>query len=105
MSSDPGEWIETTGIQDNHWVAQVVSSCDLTPGTTRAYETIDSCRATYVYRFEGDANAPARVHDQVHEREKAIVTVVISNLPTGDLQYLDADYVFRLLGSSGSGRD
>ena len=27
-----GEWIATTGIQDNNWTLQVISSCDLTAG-------------------------------------------------------------------------
>ena len=34
--SEPGNWIETTGIQDNDWVVQLLSPCDLTPGTTSA---------------------------------------------------------------------
>ena len=31
---------------------------------------------------------------------KASVVVAISNLPTGDLTYLDADYVFRVTNTS-----
>ena len=29
-----GDWIETDGLQDNNWTVQVISACDLTPGTT-----------------------------------------------------------------------
>ena len=32
LSSEPGNWIETNGIQDNNWVVQLLSPCDLTPG-------------------------------------------------------------------------
>jgi len=101
VSSGPGEWVETTGIQNNHWVAQVVSSCDLTPGTTNAYETIDTHAGgtTYAYRLEGNANGDITqggFSTKCLNGSKATLTVVISNLPTGDLQYLDANYVFRV---------
>ena len=32
VSSEPGNWVETTGVQDNNWVVQIIAPCDLTPG-------------------------------------------------------------------------
>jgi hypothetical protein len=83
-----------TGIQDNNWVLQIVSSCDLTPGTTSAGETEDE--AGFVYRFEGDEISQSGFSTKCMNSSKASVLVVISNLPTGNLTYLDADYTFRL---------
>ena len=94
LSSAEGEWFETTGIQDNHWILQIVSPCDLTPGTTSAGETQDE--AGFVYRFEGDDIQQAGFSTKCMNSTKASVLAVISNLPTGDLTFLDADYVFRL---------
>ena len=68
VSSPDGDWFETTGIQDNNWIVQIVSSCDLTPGTTSAGETQDA--AGFVYRFEGDEIHAERVLDQVHELDE-----------------------------------
>ncbi len=103
LSSDPGNWIETTGIQDNDWVVQLLSPCDLTPGTTSEGEIVDS-EGNHVYRFEGDS-----IHETGFNARclgsKGEVTAVISNLTGGDIQVLDADYTFTLTGSSGTGRD
>jgi hypothetical protein len=103
LSSDPGNWIETTGIQDNDWVVQLLSPCDLTPGTTSEGEIVDS-EGNHVYRFEGDS-----IHETGFNARclgsKGEVTAVISNLTGGDIQVLDADYTFTLTGSSGKGRD
>jgi hypothetical protein len=98
LSSEPGNWIETNGLQDNDWVVQLLSPCDLTPGTTSAGEIVDS-EGNHVYRFEGDS---------IHQTgfvttclgSKGEVTAVISNLTGGDIQVLDADYTFRLTGSA-----
>ena len=46
-------WIETDGVQDNDWAWQIISSCDLTPGTTSPGEVTDGA-GNYVYRFDGD---------------------------------------------------
>ncbi len=80
VSSPDGDWFETSGIQDNNWIAQIVSSCDLTPGTTSAGETQDA--AGFVYRFEGDEIAPGGFSTKCMNSTKASVLVVISNLPT-----------------------
>ena len=34
LTSDDGEWFETTGVQDNNWTVQIIASCDITPGVT-----------------------------------------------------------------------
>ena len=54
LSSEPGNWILTTGEQDNNWVVQLLSPCDLTPGRTSTGEIVDG-EGNYVYRFEGDS--------------------------------------------------
>jgi len=98
LSSEPGNWIETTGIQDNNWVVQVLSPCDLTPGVTSAGETVDNV-GNYVYRFEGDSLDVSGFSSTCLRATKDEVTVIISNLTGGDIQVLDAGYVFRLTGS------
>jgi hypothetical protein len=98
LSSEPGNWIETTGIQDNDWVVQVLSPCDLTPGVTSTGETVDNV-GNYVYRFEGDSLDVSGFSSTCLRATKDEVTVIISNLTGGDIQVLDADYVFRLTGS------
>ena len=104
LSSDPGNWIETNGVQDNNWVVQLLSPCDLTPGTTSEGEIVDS-EGNHVYRFEGDSIQESGFDTTCLRSTKGSVTVVISNLTSGDIQVLDADYDFRLFGSSGRGRD
>lgn len=104
LSSEPGNWIETTGIQDNNWVVQLLSPCDLTPGSMTEGEIVDD-EGSHVYRFEGDSIEESGFVTTCLRSTKGEVTVVISNLTSGDIQVLDADYRFRLLGSSGVGRD
>jgi hypothetical protein len=94
LSSAVGDWIETTGEQNNNWVLQIVSKCDLTPGVDSAFETQDP--AGFIYRFEGDDIAQAGFSTRCMNSTKDSFLVIISNLPTGDLTYLDADYTFRL---------
>ena len=94
VSSAEGDWFETTGVQDNNWIVQIVSPCDLTPGVTSAGETQDE--AGFVYRFEGDDIQQAGFSTKCLNSTKASLLAVISNLPTGDLTFLDADYTFRL---------
>jgi hypothetical protein len=101
LSSAAGNWLLTTGIQTNNWVVQVLSPCDLTPGST-ANEIVDD-EGNYVYRFAaGNDNAvsEAGFTTSCLKGTKGTFTVVISNLPTGDIQVLDADYRFRLTGST-----
>ena len=81
-------------MQDNNWVVQVISPCDLTPGVDSVGEIEDA--AAYVYRLEGDDISVGGFSTQCLNTTKNSIVVVISNLPTGDLTYLDADYVFRL---------
>ena len=101
LSSPAGDWFETTGVQDNNWTVQIVASCDLTPGITSPFEIVDGT-GNFVYRLEGDqitqgfntrcANGPNRDF-----------AVLISNLPTGDLTVLDADYTLNVT-NTGNGR-
>ena len=104
LSSDPGNWIQTNGVQENNWVVQLLSPCDLTPGGTTEGEIVDS-EGNHVYRFEGDSIHETGFDTTCLRGTKQSVTAVISNMTSGDIQVLDADYVFRLLGSSGKGRD
>jgi hypothetical protein len=52
--------------------------------------------AGFVYRFEGDEINASGFTTQCMNGTKASVLVAISNLPTGDLTTLDADYEFRV---------
>ena len=98
LSSATGEWITTTGEQNNNWVVQILSPCDLTPGVDSAFETEDA--AGFLYRFEGDDIAQSGFSTKCMRSSKASFVVAISNLPTGDLTFLDADYVFRLTNTT-----
>ena len=79
LSSEPGNWIETNGIQDNNWVVQLLSPCDLTPGTTSEGEIVDNA-GNHVYRFEGDSIHEAGFVTTCLRSTKGAVTAVISNL-------------------------
>ena len=94
VSSEPGNWVETTGEQNNNWVLQILSPCDLTPGEDSSFETVDE--AGYLYRLEGDDIQQGGFSTRCMRSTQDSFVVAISNLPTGDLTYLDADYVFRL---------
>ena len=101
LSSDPGNWILTTGIQTNNWVVQILSPCDLTPGTTSEGEIVDDA-GNYVYRFEGNSIHETGFNTTCLDNKEQI-TVVISNLTTGDIQVLDAGYLLRVTGSNKKG--
>jgi hypothetical protein len=94
LSSPAGEWIQTTGEQDNNWVFQIVAPCDLTPGVDSAGEFEDD--AGFVYRLEGDEIAASGFSTECLRSTQESLLVIISNLPTGDLTFLDAGYVFNL---------
>ncbi len=94
LSSEAGNWFETSGEQDNNWVLQLVAPCDLTPGVDLDGELEDV--AGFIYRFEGDAISESGFSTKCMNGSKDNILVVISNLPTGDLTYLDANYEFRL---------
>ncbi|HYI22125.1 MAG TPA: hypothetical protein VEX62_05755 [Candidatus Limnocylindrales bacterium] len=94
LTSETGNWYETTGEQNNNWVIQIIAPCDLTPGVTSQGEIVDE--AGYIYRFEGGDDYAASGFSTKCLTGKQRIAVVISNLPTGDLTFLDADYEFRL---------
>ncbi|MEU1973189.1 hypothetical protein ABZ477_16155 [Microbacterium sp. NPDC019599] len=91
VSSAEGEWIETNGLQDNNWTLQLVSRCDLTPGTTNPFEITDGA-GNYVYRLEGDAITQGGFNTKCANGKNRDFATIVSNLPTGDLTYLDAGY-------------
>jgi hypothetical protein len=97
VTPDGDGWIETTGEQNNNWTGQVVASCDLTPGQNTEGEIQDGA-GNFVYRFEGDDISSYALNTKC-AGSKNTVAVVISNLPTGDLTVLDADYTLALVGT------
>ena len=98
---DLGDWTETTGAQDNNWVLQVYSPCDLTPGVDSTFETATTFG--YLYRLEGDRIEQGGLATGCLRTSKDSIVVAISNLPTGDLTFLDAGYEFRLT-NAGNGK-
>lgn len=92
VSSDDGEWFETTGVQDNNWTLQVVATCDLTPGVTNSFEITDGA-GNFVYRLTGDDIAQGGFNTKCANGRNRDFATIVSNLPTGDLTFLDADYV------------
>ncbi len=74
----------------NNWTVQVVASCDLTPGVVSSFEIVDGA-GNFVYRFEGD-EISAVFNTRCANGPNRDFAVLISNLPTGDLTVLDADY-------------
>ncbi|WP_345800965.1 hypothetical protein AAIB33_16075 [Microbacterium sp. AZCO] len=91
LSSEPGNWFETTGIQDNNWTLQVIASCDLTPGVNSPYEITDGA-GNYVYRLTGDLISQGGFNTKCANGSKKDFATMVSNLPTGDLTFLDAGY-------------
>ena len=92
LSSADGEWSETTGIQNNNWTLQVVSSCDLTPGVNSSYEITDGA-GNYIYRLTGDQITQGGFITKCASGKNRDFATLVSNLPTGDLTFLDAGYV------------
>jgi hypothetical protein len=90
-------WIETTGTQDNNWTVQVISNCDLTPGTLSDGEIVDSAGGNFVYRFEGDEISTGTFNTRCASGNQADFVVAVSNLPTGDLAVLDASYDYSVV--------
>ena len=83
--------METNGLQDNNWTVQVISACDLTPGSASAGETTDGA-GNFVYRFHGDEISTYQFNTKCANGPNTDFVVSVSNLPTGDLAVLDADY-------------
>jgi hypothetical protein len=91
VSSADGEWTLTTGLQDNNWTLQVVATCDITPGVLSTGETTDG-EGNYVYRFTGDMITTEMFNTKCANGNQGDFVTLVSNLPTGDLTYLDAGY-------------
>ena len=89
------QWVETDGIQDNDWSWQLISSCDLTPGTTSEGELTDDA-GNYVYRFNGADVTTYPLNTKCANGNQADFVLVVSNMPTAqdpsDLMTLDASY-------------
>jgi hypothetical protein len=95
LASD--EWVETDGVQDNNWAVQVISNCDLTPGTLSAGEINDGA-GNFVYRYTGEAAfSTSTLNTRCANGNQADFVVAVSNLPTGDLAVLDAPYDYRVV--------
>lgn len=96
VTSESG-WSETNGQQVNNWTVQVIASCDLTPGVDGPNEITDN-QGTHVYQLNGAVIDQGGFSTKCANGKNKDVTVQISNLPSGDLTFLDADYSFRLVG-------
>lgn len=96
LSSPAGDWrLLGPDVQDNNWVVQIISPCDLTPGATTAGEIVDP--AGYVYRFEGDLIQAGPFDTSCLRGTKDSFTVAVSNMPSGELIVFDAEYLFRII--------
>lgn len=91
VSSDAGQWVETTGVQENNWTVQVVAACDLTPGVSNPFEITDGA-GNFVYRLTGDQISQAGFDTKCANGRQRDFATLVSNLPTGDLTFLDAGY-------------
>jgi len=97
VSSESG-WFETNGLQDNDWSVQLISGCDLTPGEDSEGES--QVDGYWIYQFSG----PTISADFVKCSTQDSFTAVISNLPSGDLDVLDAAYTFRVTNTAAKGQ-
>jgi hypothetical protein len=92
-------WIETDGVQDNDWAAQIVASCDLTPGEDSPGELTDDA-GNHVYRFNGADVTSYPLDTKCANGQQVDFVLVVSNMPTaaseGDLNTLDAQYDYSL---------
>ena len=79
----------------NNWTLQVIAACDLTPGTSTPGEIVDG--GTHVYRFTGDAISTPTFDTRCANGAGRDVVVSVSNLPTGDLDVLDASYDYSVV--------
>ena len=95
LSSEDGNWVETTGVQDNNWTVQVISNCDLTPGSS-ANELTDGA-GNFVYRYTEDQFSTATFTTKCASGNQADFVVSVSNLPTGDITALDATYDYTVV--------
>ena len=95
VSSEAGNWVLTTGVQDNNWTLQVIANCDLTPGSG-ANEITDGA-GNYVYRYTGDEITTGTFTTKCASGNQADFVVSVSNLPTGDITALDATYDYTVV--------
>jgi hypothetical protein len=56
-----------------------------------SYEVTDGA-GNYVYRLSGDAIAQSGFNTKCANGQKQDFATIVSNLPTGDLTFLDAGY-------------
>jgi hypothetical protein len=96
LSSATGNWIQTTGAQNNNWTVQVISNCDLTPGGLTEGEIVDPA-GNFVYRFTGDEISTGTFNTRCAGGNQADFVVSVSNLPDGDLAVLDAGYDYSVV--------
>ncbi|MPV38508.1 M6 family metallopeptidase [Georgenia subflava] len=97
---EEGGWIETDGRQENNWSLQVISTCDLTPGTVSPGELTDEA-GNFVYRFTGDQISTYMLDTRCANGPNSDFVVVVSNMPTGDLSSLDATYDYDVVKVNG----
>jgi len=102
-AASPDDWQYVDGPeQDNNWSVQIISSCDITPGSSTG-ETHDG--SWYVYRFSGDQFRIAGFDTKcLKGREKGNLTVAVSNLPDGTVTVFDAPYVLRVNNTGNGGK-
>ncbi|HEU4514527.1 MAG TPA: hypothetical protein VFR87_15575, partial [Nocardioidaceae bacterium] len=108
VSPEGDGWTDTNGTQYNNWAVQVISRCDLTPGVDTVGEVTDGA-GNYVYRFDSDESGDITVESLstlCANGKQGDFVLAISNLPTGDLTVLDADYEYAVTntGARSSGR-
>lgn len=93
------DWTQTTGAQDNNWALQIVATCDLTPGVTSTGEIVDDA-GNHVYRGLGDTVTFTGLNTRCANGPNQDMATIVSNLPTGDLTFLDADYTLTVTNIS-----
>ena len=80
-------------------VVQLLSPCDLTPGSTTAGELVDNA-GNHVYRYRGADVTSGVLQTKCANGKQADFVLVVSNLPTAvteaDLDTLDAAYDYRV---------
>jgi hypothetical protein len=91
------DWVLTDGTQTNNWTVQVISNCDLTPGTLSQGEIVDTAGGNWVYRFDGATISTPTLNTKCANGNQSDFVVSVSNLPTGDLSVLDATYDYTVV--------
>ena len=104
LSSEPGNWIVTTASRRTTGSSSCCRRATSPRAAARRGRDRRQTQGNHVYRFEGDSIHESGFVTTCLRGDKGEITAVISNLTTGDIQVLDADYVFRLLGQPGTGK-